>query len=70
MHRQVTEAEFLAAMKAISATRDKSFRSTGVGDFAFYYDPAGQLAGRIVVRYWKGEEEFDYFISAPAPPAA
>jgi len=37
-------------VKAGSATRDESFRSTGIGDFAFYYKPARELAGRIVVR--------------------
>ena len=61
--RQVTWEVFAAAMNESNATVDPSFRSTGVGHHRCYRSPDGRFCGLIVVRYWHGEEEFDYYIA-------
>jgi len=63
--RQVTEAEFYRHMLDHNARRDPAWVKQPIGDVERWIFPGGSLAGRIEVRYWKGEEDFDYYIIEP-----
>ncbi|MEP7362458.1 MAG: hypothetical protein ABI972_04315 [Acidobacteriota bacterium] len=61
--RLVDVSEYDAVIKSANATLDPNHKSTGIGLTARWIAPDGRLVAWLVVRYFKGEEDYDHYAS-------
>jgi hypothetical protein len=66
MQRLVPEAEFHAAIHRLEAVEDATLGNRGgIGVTARWLTPQGKLCAYLFVRYFKGEEDCDYWLADP-----
>jgi hypothetical protein len=62
--RQVEEAEFWKLIGRSGARKDESFAYRNVGVSERWVDAkTGRIVAWIVIRYFRGEEDFDYYVA-------
>ena len=61
--RQVPEAEFFATIARRRARTDPTLDNRGgIGEVERWLTPEGAVCAYLVVRYWKGEEDHEYYV--------
>ena len=63
MRRQVSEQEYQSAIRRLGAVRDPAVHKPGgVGEVERWLTPEGKVCAYLVVRYCKGEHDYDYYV--------
>jgi hypothetical protein len=61
--RLVSEAEYTDAIARRKAVRDPTLDNQGgIGEVERWLTPEGDVCAYLFVRYWKGEEDYDYYV--------
>jgi hypothetical protein len=61
--RLVSEGDYADAISRRKALRDPSLDNRGgIGEVERWLTPEGEICAYLVVRYWKGEEDYDYYV--------
>jgi hypothetical protein len=63
MTRQVDEGEYVREIARRKAVRDPTLNNRGgIGEVERWLTPEGEVCAWLIVRYWKGEHDYDYFV--------
>ncbi len=63
MERLVDEQEYARVVRERKAGRDPAVHKPGgIGEVERWLTPEGAVCAYLVVRYWKGEHDYDYFV--------
>jgi hypothetical protein len=66
MQRLVSEEEFYESVRRLGAVEDPTVGNRGgIGLVARWLTPEGRLCAYLFVRYFKGEEDYDYYLVEP-----
>jgi hypothetical protein len=61
--RQRSEAEYQAEITRRKAVRDPTLDNRGgIGEVERWLTPEGDVCAYLIVRYWKGEEDCEYYV--------
>ena len=63
MSRQVSEQEYQAVIRRRKAVRDPAVNKPGgIGEVERWLTPEGTVCAYLIVRYFKGEHDYDYYV--------
>ena len=63
MIRQVDEGEYAREIARRKAVRDPTLNNRGgIGEVERWLTPEGEVCAWLIVRYWKGEHDHDYYV--------
>lgn len=62
--RLVTEADYQQAIRHSLAVKDTTLPSRSIGEVERWIAADGRVVAWLIVRYFKGEEDYDYYVSA------
>jgi hypothetical protein len=61
--RQVSDTDYAATISRRGAVRDPTLNNRGgIGEVERWLTPEGDVCAYLVVRYWKGEQDFEYYV--------
>ena len=63
MARQVSDEEYRSVIRRLGAVRDPTVNKRGgIGEVERWLTPEGKVCAYLIVRYFKGEHDYDYYV--------
>jgi hypothetical protein len=64
MERLVSDDEYRRVIAERKAVKDPAYdRRGGIGEVERWVTPEGELCARLIVRYFKGEHDYDHYVN-------
>ena len=63
MAPQVSDEEYHSVIRRLGAVRDPAVNNRGgIGEVERWLTPEGAVCAYLIVRYFKGEHDYDYYV--------